>query len=304
MIEKRERWMLLIGILVIAALLFAMIAQAVRINEDDRIYRVSVIIDDAGDEYYKIFRKGMDSAALDYNVDVHFVLYDKTIGASQTEYLERELNNVPDAVVIRAANAAEISEWLENNAVSCPIISIGSSLDSRRQTARVSCDDYEAGRLLGEKIAADGALFGCIVYAGSDMQPDVYERFLGLNEVLQANGIKVDLRQEYPEGELTGSAPSVLAALDAQGLEKLASCAPGRVIYGIDYTYNSLYELENGVIKGIIVKSDFDLGYQSIKDAVDAVADSRAEDVVLPCYYVTAENMFDEQMTKLLFPIT
>ena len=68
------------------------------------IYPVSIIISDTSDEYYANFRKGVDKAAEEYNVDVSFItLFEKGDDIQQMELLKREMDDGAAAVILAPA---------------------------------------------------------------------------------------------------------------------------------------------------------------------------------------------------------
>ena len=78
MINSKERilWILYGMVLV---LLFLLSSTDLIIKEKEmQVYAVSVIVEDTTDDNYVNFRKGMDRAAIEYNLDVSFItLYDE-----------------------------------------------------------------------------------------------------------------------------------------------------------------------------------------------------------------------------------
>ena len=94
MMTKQEKvlWGLFAGILVILYLLSS--TDLIITEKKTEIYPVSVIIGDTSDDYYVNFRKGIDQAAIDYNVDVSFItLFEKYDAKEQMELVRREVDD-------------------------------------------------------------------------------------------------------------------------------------------------------------------------------------------------------------------
>ena len=69
--QEKIIWSLFAGVLI---LLFLLSSTDLIIKEKKtEIYPVSVIIGETTDDYYTNFRKGVDKAADEYNVDVNFI---------------------------------------------------------------------------------------------------------------------------------------------------------------------------------------------------------------------------------------
>ena len=87
--KERVFWILYGMVLV---LLFLLSSTDLIIKEKKaQIYAISVIVEDTVDDNYVNFRKGMDRAAIEYNVDVSFItLYDEGSREQQEELILRE----------------------------------------------------------------------------------------------------------------------------------------------------------------------------------------------------------------------
>ncbi len=85
MTRKEKMLWILYGIVLL--LLFLLSSTDLIIKEKKtQIYKISVIIEDASDENYVNFRKGMDRAAIELHADVSFItLYDRGSGEQQRE---------------------------------------------------------------------------------------------------------------------------------------------------------------------------------------------------------------------------
>ena len=95
--QEKLIWGLMAGILIILFLLSS--TDLIIKEKETTIYSVSVIIKDTNDDYYKNFRKGIDKAADEYNVDVNFItLYEKGDVEEQMELLNREISDGSQAV--------------------------------------------------------------------------------------------------------------------------------------------------------------------------------------------------------------
>ena len=82
--QEKILWGFFAGILVFLYLLSS--TDLIIKEKKTEIYPVSIVIGDTTDDYYVNFRKGVEQAADDYNVDISFItLFEKEDADSQTE---------------------------------------------------------------------------------------------------------------------------------------------------------------------------------------------------------------------------
>lgn len=329
---KKEKimWSLFAGILI---LLFLLSSTDLIIKEKETtVYSISVILDDTIDEYYKNFRKGMDKAANEYNVDVNFVtLYEKGDVEEQMELLNRELSDGTQAVVFFPLKEAECRKILDEMVLSSPLIIMGNSMPGDWAMTGISQDYYEAGKLLGEAIVkendSDKPVFMFTEGLDYGYNEEVYNGLLAVitqagfkahhyemvksgmpntptvNEDFFAQAIEEDI---YPcHGE------AIIVALDVKSLDLtadlLASSANGKniaTLYGFGSTTKILNQMDRGIIQGLVTTNQFDEGYLSIVKAVEAIEKSGdREQIKLASYYLEKEDLKDKHFEKILYPI-
>ena len=137
--QEKIIWSLFAGVLI---LLFLLSSTDLIIKEKKtEIYPVSVIIGETTDDYYTNFRKGVDKAADEYNVDVNFItLYEKGDVTEQMELLKREIDDGAKAVVLVPLKQKECSEILDGMGSGQPSDRYGNYL-----SGRLGNDRYLAG---------------------------------------------------------------------------------------------------------------------------------------------------------------
>lgn len=308
----------------VLVLLFLMSSTDLIIKEKEaQIYPVSVIIRQSSDEYYENFRRGVDQAAMDFHADVNFItLYNANDQAQQQELLQRELRDGTRAVILEPVQTDEMTMELEALRPGCPVIVVGGTAAGEFITDVVTGDHYEAGRLLGEAVAADVPselpvylLSEGLSYGGN---AELYD---GVSSVLSQKGYQITLverRDEdtcreviegtvYPE---TGRAAVV--ALDVQTLDEASAVLEGSTVYrehvtalyGAGCTTAILNRLDQGSIDGIVVFNQYNEGYLSVKRAVEAVRGARQRvQPELEPVYLDRERMGWKQYEKMLYPI-
>lgn len=325
-------WGLLAGVLV---LLFLLSSTDLIIKEKKtEIYPVSVIIGDTTDDYYTNFRKGVDMAADEYNVDVNFItLYEKGDVREQMELLKREIDDGVKAVVLVPLKQQACSEMLDGMALGSPLVVMGNIFPGDWAMSGISQDYQETGRMLGEAIARENAPDKPVLVFTEGLEYGYNkEVYGGLLAALSQAGFHARLYEKYKDGIAGASAPesgdifrrtieetlvpkngeAVIVGLDVQSLDSAAGIIAGNPVYGnyapslygIGSTTKILNQMDRGVIKGLVVTNQFDAGYLSIVKAVEAIGQSGdREQIVLDSYYIEKDDLRETRFEKILYPI-
>lgn len=321
--QEKIVWGLFAGILIF---LFLLSSTDVIIKEKKtEIYRVSVIISDTTDNYYSNFRKGVDQAAADYNVDTSFItLYEKGDVKQQMELVSREIDDGAGAVILVPLKPEECGDILECMTLNAPLIIMGNRFPNEKAVNGISPDHREEGRRLGEAIVKENSPDTpvCLFSAGLayGYGGEIYD---GLMAVLSKAGFHASLYQrnmgngdtfrkalEEAAGKSGGKA--ILAALDVESLDAATDFIEGSPeleagvfdIYGVGSTTRLLNRLDRGSIRGLVVTNQFDSGYLAIEKAVEAIQKTgKKEQLTLNSYYVEKEDLRTLQFEKILYPI-
>jgi ribose transport system substrate-binding protein len=318
--QEKLLWSLIAAILVV---LFLLSSTDLIIKEKKTdIYPVSIIISDTSDEYYANFRKGVDKASEEYNVDVNLItLFEKGDAVQQMELLKREIDDGASAVILAPAKQEECARLLDGMVLNSPVIVLGNPFPNDYVRGSISTNYEEEGKKLGKAIAAENttSLPVWIFTEGLDYG-DNREIYDGLSAVLKESGFSIGIYEKkdketfrktiegtvYPD-----SKQAIIAAIDVDSLDEAAGIIGGSPVYknyiaglyGIGSTTKILNALDNGIIKGIVAIDQFDAGYTSIQRAVEVVHKKQKDPIVLESYYVNKSNLRDRRLEKLLYPI-
>ena len=330
--QEKVIWSLLAAILIILFLLSS--TDLIIKEKKTEIYPVSVIVGDTTDDYYANFRKGVDKAAGEYNVDVNFItLYEKGDVKEQMELLKREISDGTKAVVMDPIKPLECAEALNGMALNSPLIIMGNLFPNDKVRGGISGDYQESGKMLGEAIVKENkaevpvfvftegldygynreiynSLFHVLSEAG--FQTYLYEKDKqgsGNSGISPNEGM---LRRAIEETVSLGRGKAVIAALDVESLDLAADIVKESQIYskyisglyGIGSTTKLLNRMDQGIIRGLVVSNQFDAGYLSIVTAVEAIKkDRKREQIVLESYYIEKEDLQESRFEKILYPI-
>lgn len=317
MIGKGGKWLFFLYVMFLV-LLFLMCSTDLIIREPEReIYQIAVIIEDTRSDNYSNFRKGMDQAAMEFNVDVHFfTLYEKSDAEQQMELMEREQQDGADALIVVPAD----EERVVRKSMAVPVVFLQPDVMGKSGVGNIVIDYEQMGRQLAhemlKKIPAD-----CSVWMLTDpaRQSSMDRLFLkGADTVFMEEGRRICVIERNEE---TGFSIS-LDALDID--EKVVLLAENSEIlievsgmltddpaasehicglYGRGNTVPILNDLDRGHITGICVTDDFSIGYLSVCAAVQALEGADSVPVMADIYYIEKENLREPDYEKLLFPI-
>lgn len=324
MINSKERilWILYGMVLV---LLFLLSSTDLIIKEKEmQVYAVSVIVEDTTDDNYVNFRKGMDRAAIEYNLDVSFItLYDERNREQQKELIMREQQDGSRALIVSPVDPGHILQLQEEKRISIPLVFLNSEISSTGEgkTARITFDYYQMGQELAEQMLAEQPP-GQRIFLLGDSHPDQISRQFqeGVLHALEEAGQESAFLKGRREGDLKAQTEkellrqprqTVLIVLDPKNLTEIAQMLSeenlsGEIggLYGRGTTVRLLNYLDRGVIRGLSVTDDFTAGYLSVRTAAELVANRQVPDAgYLDSHYIRREDLRNEAYEKMLYPI-
>lgn len=321
--SNREKviWCIAAGLLVF---LFLLSSTDLIIKEKKReVYPISVIVEDANDEYYVNFKKGMDKAAEKYQADVSFItLYKAEDEEEQMEMVQREIKDGARAVVLAPVNESGSIMRLDEISPNCPVILLGATRVNDSVAVSISANGYETGRDLAAQVAAEESpkhpvwiFTEGLSYTGNT---DLYD---GIRSILDEKGFSYRLverededtyRQAIEETVYPDPKQVTVIAMDAKSLDETSDIIGGSTVYaehvtglyGIGNNTAILRKMDRGLIQGLMAVNDYDEGYLSIRMAVEAIQGMwLREQMFMESYYITGEDLRERRYEKLLYPM-
>lgn len=300
--KKTERIMLVSCAVLLVLFLSMLLVSGSISGRSNRVYRISVVY--GYGELSKNMRRGMDSAALDMQVDLRTVPMAE--GAAAAEFalaVEQELKGSAETVIVMGGGSSFYA-WLEGYGGASDVVVLGDS--SERAGGYVAANDRELGVMLAGEILK---LYSDVdIFCSENPDRAESERFAGLEETLAASGAASRRATASSEAEISfvGATRSAAAvALCGDVLERLYT---GKYGYSGFYGFGAaagetLYALESGRVNALAVFSEYDLGYIGVKTAVGQISSVRKDAIALASYVVTGKNMFEAPFEQVLFPI-
>ena len=288
---RKKKELVLWGILCVGLILLYLLSSTDWIikEKEVEVYPVSLIISDTSDDNYVNFRKGVDRAAVEYNVDVSFItLYEKDNLAQQMELVRREAADGAGAVILDPVDELECRQYLEENTYGTPIILLGELSPDEEVKGAVHMDWTAAGRKLGEAITAEQSPdLPVWIFADNPYIGKAGEMKQGLTEVLEKQGFSYTI---VPRGT-DDTYRSVI--------EK--TVYPGS---GTAMMPSLLDQLDKGTIRGLVVTNQFDAGYFAVQKAVQAIEkEQERSQLSLESYYIEKDELRSKKYEKMLYPI-
>ncbi|WHH58079.1 substrate-binding domain-containing protein [Petroclostridium sp. X23] len=314
------------GVIVIAGCSAYILNKAILAKEAGKKLDILVVVKaiDFRMEFWDSVYAGIDTAAKEFDVNV------KITGSGterdiheQIGILENAIKNKPDAVVLAANDyyaLVPVAEKVRKNNIKLVIIDSG--LNSELPDSFIATDSFEAGKKAGKellKLVGSNSKIAIISHVeGSStaierekgvregLSKEMEDNILGIfySSAVQAKAYEIakDLMMENPDlegivGLNESSTVGAAMAIDDLGLK-------GKVkLVGFDSSLSEVGFIEKGVIQATVVQKPFNMGYLSIKTAVQAVKGKKVNKKIdTGSEIITKENMYTEENQKLLFP--
>jgi ribose transport system substrate-binding protein len=324
MIPWRHKWL----IRTVAFLLIVVICVVYWLNglSDKKQLEVTVIIKstDASIEFWQVLIDGVNEAAQEFDTNVQvWGSKTETDVDEQIALVEKAIENRPDAIILAANDfdrLVPISEKVRKSGIK--LIIVDSGINSDVAQSIVATDNVKAGKEAGQAMQqqiigpAKVAIISYVKNAASHI-----DREKGVREVL-GNNPNVDLLDTYyVEGSEQNAylkAKEILQkhtdVLGIIGLNEPTTVGAGRAIeelalkdrvklIGFDSSINEIKLLDEGVMKATVIQRPFQMGYLSIKTAVEVVKGKKVSRFIdTGSLIITKQNMYEEENQKLLFP--
>ncbi|GGG62226.1 substrate-binding domain-containing protein [Paenibacillus radicis (ex Gao et al. 2016)] len=285
---------------------------------------VSIKATDQVVDFWKVLIDGVNDAASEFDAKV------KVIGPPiereidvQIAQLEQAILDKPDAIVLAATDYNQLIPVSKRIvAAGIKLITVDSSINSDDALSFIATDNLAAGRKAGDELAklfeGDSKVAIMSYIQGTSTQ---LEREQGVRQRLAEEG-RFDVIGTYYSDGLVDKAYTITKQLLTEhpdlkgivGLNEPSTVGVGFAIkefglggkvklVGFDSSIDEVKQLEEGIIQATIVQKPYNMGYLSVKAAIEAVNGKRIEKQIdTDSVVITKSNMYTEQNQKLLFP--
>ena len=322
---------------IVTAIVIGIVVCAVDvINVDGTVvkYQISVIVDDSNSARWDSFQTGLRQAARENGIRLNYVTTDFEGSPEQEKNLiDQEIENGADAVIVQLCSGSGGIDILSDLPANVYIEIIDNNVEidelDNSRISYIGADSVQVSSELATRIGQDyGDLTGVRIgiLAGNLKLASVQERIDAFKEVSQGAGAQIVFSVEATElsereiGELVSiNDADILVALDNDVTETAADYIQmvdsynsyptngqkNVKLYGIGCSPENLNDLDQGIIGGMVVINEYEMGYMAINSLVYVLKDehNKMSDYTVGYAYVTGETMYDEGNQQILFPI-
>ena len=275
-------------------------------------------------DFWDVVEQGIYQAATEFGVEVEISgpRFEREINR-QINILNMKIEKDPPMLVLAATDYKRLVQSVENaHARKIPVITIDSAVDSDIPVAFIATDNIEAGKKAGsemKRLIESNPRKEIAIVSHIQETATAIDREAGVRAALEGENIigtwfcDVEPEKAYSitmelikDPELGGivalnevSALGVARAIDDSGKKDEV------YIVGFDNAIKELWYLEEGVMKATVVQRPYNMGYLTIRTAVEYLMGERVEDFIdTGSLLITRENMFKREYQELLFPFT
>ncbi len=276
--------------------------------------KISVITRESSSEAIVNLQQGLEQAANDMDVEMSLVtLSEQNSAQEQKKLIEREINSGAEAIIITPVENEELKSTIETAIEKIPIICMGNTIQSDAISYVILGQDEEMGKELGRKIFVKGIFNKKILLLESSLNCEaINQRKNALLSMLEKRA-KAMIRQEFNvsvnlEQVIQQTEPDIIIALEPTILDITAETVQrlqknNIMVYGFGMTTKTPSYIEKEDIAAAIIQNDFNLGYLSMRTAMETLHKiEKKEEGRIDYAFVNRHNMYTKENQRLLFP--
>lgn len=295
------------------------------VNKDTTIEMVIKSMDPSFN-FWQIVKAGAITAKEEYgiNLNISGPWLESDLNG-QKKILEKLIIKKPSAIILAALDYNALIPVIEKiNSENIPIITIDSGINSNIPKSFIATDNIAAGETLGKfmnNLLLEGDSIAIISFVKG--AASAIDREKGVRKVINEEG-KLIIEGSYYCDNFRDKASEITVNIlrnkpNVKGIIALndpSTTGTARVIketglkdsiflIGFDNGIEEIEFLEEGIIKALVVQKPFNMGYLSVKTAIEVL---RKNNVIVRIdtgsELITLENMYTQENQKLLFPLT
>ncbi|MCM8709486.1 substrate-binding domain-containing protein [Clostridium sp. SYSU_GA19001] len=320
--KNKLRLFLILLIIISAAGFYGSYRSKGKTSLEQRI-NIDFIVKMRGGQFWNSVYLGAHEAAKEFNVNMTFTAPDSEQNTErQKELFLDALDKNVDAVILAASDYKGMKDSVEKAYErKIPVITVDSGVDSDKVVSSISTDNFEAGKMAGEKlisIVGESANVAIINFVKGSESADkreagvisALEKYSGINLVSRKYSNSNEklaytltkellLKQDKIDGIIALNNSASLGA--AQAIEELGLAFKVKLI-AFDNTPLEIQYLEKGVINSIVVQNPFAMGYLGVKYAAMAARGIKVDkEVNIETKIIDSNNIYTEENQKFIF---
>ena len=275
-------------------------------------------------EFWDVVHRGINEAAKEYGVAVEISgpSHEKEID-EQIDIVNRILESRPPMLILAATDYVKLVEPVEKaDAYGIPVITIDSGVDSPIPASFIATDNIAAGEKAGAALM--DLLVGIpdpkiAIMSHSKDTATAIDRETGVRNALPPEDVVGTWYCDVDEELSYEMTMEMLSAMELDGivaLNEAASLGVARAVdelgrqenvrvVAFDNAKRELSYLEAGVIRATVVQRPYNMGYMTVKIAVDYLKGNEVPAFLdTGSVLITQENMFQREYQELLYPFS
>ncbi|SHH91115.1 substrate-binding domain-containing protein [Clostridium grantii] len=319
----KKKISLFIVMLVTIALILIFSNIYIKGNVKPVVYIIVKVVN-ADYDFWESCRMGAETAAKEYNVELVFTGPNLQENVNkQIELIKNAIKQNPSAIIVAASNHKELKETAEQVVKNkIHLITLDSEIESQPEECYVGTDNILAGKEIAEKLASTIDEEGKIAVVSFVKESSTaIDREKGIELALKKyKNIKV-ITTEYCNGSSKESYEITKKLLrdnkdlkgiigtNQQSLEGIALAVEELkvqytvAVMGFDTSNKLVKALENDIVDAFLVQKPYNMGYISVKSAVDAINNKKVDKRVnIDFEIVYKDTIYEKENEKLVFP--
>ena len=311
--------------MVLAVIVVIMAGLMVKERKGRETEKISVIIQNPDGSQWTAFKYGLKMASEDQDVLVSVVSREESLTVEdELSVIEQEISGGADAILIQPIPGKDSENALKKYRNKVPIMLIESTVseDSQDSLFPVTApDNYAMGQALARELLEDhsgnirGKTLGILMEAENSQA--VLSRKQGLKDALKDEGGMVSWCNFGNFSEAEGNSPGNYDAVDfvialddrsltAAGESSAANNLHGAVVYGVGRSTEALYYLDTGYVECLVVPDEFNMGYQSLTESVEALRHffRKTQDKTVSHTVIRRQELFSKENQEILFTMS
>ncbi len=333
--NNRQIWFPLLGMGLLAGFMFLVIWELSsdtwifcdkrpKDGTENRKHYVAVIVKSTTSAYWKSVFAGANAAKTEYNLDITVEgPEDEEDCEVQNRMIEGAVARGAEVIVLSAVDFHENARAVEQAVqAGVKVVVIDSDVDSDKVSCRISTDNYQAGRMVGESVLDTSEQEVCVGIVNFDeISANGQQREEGFRDAV-AEDSRVSIVDAINVNSNIESAKEATRRMLAQNPQinvivtfnewtslgvgyaiKELGLADETKVVAFDSNVISVGMLETGEVDALIVQNPYAMGYLGIECAYRLLNGGQVEQTVIDTTttVVTRENMFSEECQRILF---
>lgn len=309
------------SLLFILILILCLLASCAKRDEKQDPYRIAVITMMQGGEFWGSLKNGARGARTETGAVLEFMApIDEADYASQVVFVQEAIDQHFDAIVLSPSHTSNLADIVAKaRSKGIKVVLADTRLDKSEGDFFITADYHEVGvemaehafSLFGPEEQVKALVIGSIPNSTSmtSIVSGLAETF-GKRENAQIGYATYSFTDESIAKKLTenildsDAGVNIIFALEENTAHGVVNALPSdRNIKLIAFgtTQYEVQLLEQGVIDALVVINSFNLGYRSVKAAIDLLRNIKPVEKLVEHALITKTTMFSEQNQRLLF---